>query len=387
MGGAVSAATKVVGNFANVLRGGGGGGGGGGFFGSIFGGGGGGGWNPLGDIGNFVNNTVESAGKTVEAIVKNPLPVIETIALTYMGVPPNVAAAAVSAANGGDIKQIATAYIAVSAGSAAAESAGVSATSAGASTEMAKIASSATGASAATVTSALASGKPLDKALEAGLASGALAGATTGVIEETKAALAPPETGQGIKAVPGQGTQLLGDQSSVSGLGLTDKVPTGGGQGLTVDPNIILPASLAQYGTDTGKVRGTDTGGLQPAYTSASDYLTPPSFDPSLAPPTPYQEPKTVTQTPEPVISKTTESVARPIVSGALSEVFGLGPKIPGAPSAGGSAPVTQGTATGTTVGLTGERGAGEIESKETGQARKNVWNEASLRLKDALGV
>jgi hypothetical protein len=41
----------------------------------------------------------------------------------------------------------------------------------------------------------------------------------------------------------------------------------------------------------------------------------------------------------------------------------------------------------GTTVGLTGERGAGEIESKETGKKRKNVWNEASLRLKDALGV
>jgi hypothetical protein len=339
------------------------------------------------NVGKGIEKAGKGISKTAEAIVKNPLPVIETIALVSVGVPPNVAAAAVSAANGGDIKQIATAYIAVSAGSAAAESAGVSATSAGASTEMAKIASSATGASAATVTSALASGKPLDKALEAGLASGALAGATTGVIEETKAALAPSETGQGIKVVPGQGTQLLGDQTSVSGLGLTDKVPTGGGQGLTVDPNIILPASLAQYGTDTGKVRGTDTGGLQPAYKSASDSLTPASFDTSVAPPTPYQEPKTVTQTPEPVISKTAESVARPIVSGALSEVFGLGPKIPGAPSAGGSAPVTQGTATGTTVGLTGERGAGEIEGKETGQTRKNVWNEASLRLKDALGV
>ena len=47
----------------------------------------------------------------------------------------------------------------------------------------------------------------------------------------------------------------------------------------------------------------------------------------------------------------------------------------------------TTGTTTGTTTGLTGERGAGEIESKETGKKRKNVWNEASLRLKDALGV
>ena len=41
----------------------------------------------------------------------------------------------------------------------------------------------------------------------------------------------------------------------------------------------------------------------------------------------------------------------------------------------------------GTTSGLTSSRGAGEIESAATGKKRKNVWNEASLRLKDALGV
>jgi hypothetical protein len=41
----------------------------------------------------------------------------------------------------------------------------------------------------------------------------------------------------------------------------------------------------------------------------------------------------------------------------------------------------------GTSGGLTSTRGAGELESKETGKARKNVWNEESLRLKDALGI
>lgn len=45
------------------------------------------------------------------------------------------------------------------------------------------------------------------------------------------------------------------------------------------------------------------------------------------------------------------------------------------------------GSTTGITTGLAGERGAGEIEGKETGKERQNVWNEASLRLKDALGV
>jgi hypothetical protein len=339
----------------------------------------------MGGVVKAVGKAVSYVGNVVENVVENPLPVIETIALSAIGVPPPVAAAVVSAANGGDIKQIATAYIAVSVGSEAASAAGAGATSAGVSAETAKIVSSAAGASTATVTSALASGQPLDKALEAGLTSGALAGGTTGVIEAGKTALAPPETGAGIKAVPGQGTQLLGDQTSVSGLGLTEKVPTGGGQGLTVDPATVLYTS--QFAPSTGKVRGTEEGGLQPAYKSASDYLTPPSFDTSVAPSTTYQEPKTVTQTPEPVISKTTESLARPVISSGLSELFGLGPKVPGAPSAGGSAPVAQGATTGTTTGLTSARGEGEIESKESGKARQNVWNEASLRLKDALGV
>ena len=346
----------------------------GGFIGEVF--------NPVVDP---VVNTIE---KTIGNVLANPLPVVETIALTSVTGDPTVAAAAVSALNGGDPKQIATAAVAAYAGQEASSAANAEATSSGASASTAKIASSAVGASTATVTSALASGQPLDKALEAGLTSGALAGGTTGVIEAGKAVSASPYTGQGVKVVPGQGTQLFGDQTSVNSLGFTDKVPTGGGQGLVVDPNTILPSSLAKYGTNTGQVRGTEEGGLQPAYKSASDYLTLPSFDPSLAPPTPYKDPTTVTETQEPVISKTTEALARPIISGALSDLFGLGPKVPGAPSAGdsASAPISQGVTSGTTTSLTGERGAGEIEG-EGGTNRKNVWNEESLRLKDALGL
>ena len=44
------------------------------------------------------------------------------------------------------------------------------------------------------------------------------------------------------------------------------------------------------------------------------------------------------------------------------------------------------GSALGTT-GLTSYRGAGEIEGAGTGKARRKVWNEESLKLKDALGV
>jgi len=68
----------------------------------------------------------------------------------------------------------------------------------------------------------------------------------------------------------------------------------------------------------------------------------------------------------------------------------------------GGKAPKTPGRQTtdlGTTLqapfyptstlgqALTGYRGAGEIEGKKSGKPRQNVWNEESLRLKDALGL
>jgi hypothetical protein len=42
---------------------------------------------------------------------------------------------------------------------------------------------------------------------------------------------------------------------------------------------------------------------------------------------------------------------------------------------------------TGLTQALTASRPAGEIDADPTGKKRQNVWNEASLRLKDALGI
>jgi hypothetical protein len=347
-------------------------------------------------VGSGIESVVSGVVETAEAIAEDPLPTIATAALIYVGVPPEVASAAVTAANGGSVEQIATAYVVSAAGSQAAQSASAGATSAGSSATTAKIAASAAGASTATTLKELDNGKPLGEALESGLKSGVVAGSTTGVIEAGQSALAPPETGQGIKAVPGKSSQLLkdsglgepgitepsllGDQTKVSGLGLTDKVPTGGGQGLVVDTSVVLPTSLKRYDTDRSRVRGTEEGGLQPAYTSAGDSS-------GITPSTPYQEPRTVTEIPKRPISPTTEALARPLIAGGLSELFGFGPKVPGAPSVGDSSGITQTTTTGTTVGLTGTGGAGEIESKESGKKRSNVWNEESLRLKDALGV
>jgi len=129
-------------------------------------------------IGNVINNTIQSIGNTIQAIIKNPLPVIETAALITVGVPPSVASAAVTAVNGGSPKDIVnagiTAYAATSiAGSVASQlPEGTSATTV-------KIVSSAAGADAATTIKSLASGKSLDVALQDGLVAGASAGAGT----------------------------------------------------------------------------------------------------------------------------------------------------------------------------------------------------------------
>jgi len=76
-------------------------------------------------------------------------------------------------------------------------------------------------------------------------------------------------------------------------------------------------------------------------------------------------------------------------------DLFVYGGKTPKAPTTPGRQTTNLGTTLQapfyptSTLGqaLTGYRGAGEIEGKKTGKPRKNVWNEESLRLKDALGL
>jgi hypothetical protein len=73
-------------------------------------------------------NLIENVGDVAENILKDPLPTIATIALTAVGVPYPVAAAAVTAAQGGSIEDIAisaaTAYVGQQVGQFAGEAAG-----------------------------------------------------------------------------------------------------------------------------------------------------------------------------------------------------------------------------------------------------------------------
>lgn len=83
--------------------------------------------NPFKAADNLVSGAgdlLKSAGDTVASIVKNPLPVIETVALVSVGVDPITANAIVSAANGGNMEQIALSAAAAYAGQQIGEYAG-----------------------------------------------------------------------------------------------------------------------------------------------------------------------------------------------------------------------------------------------------------------------
>ena len=72
--------------------------------------------NALSSIGSGVENTFQQVEQIGQNIINNPLPTIETVALNAVGVPYPVAAAAVSAANGGSIENIAISAAAAYAG-------------------------------------------------------------------------------------------------------------------------------------------------------------------------------------------------------------------------------------------------------------------------------
>ena len=72
--------------------------------------------NPVDELRNFTGGLVETGRSItggiaggVENIIRNPLPVIETAVLISVGVPPVMASAAVTAANGGNLEDIALA--------------------------------------------------------------------------------------------------------------------------------------------------------------------------------------------------------------------------------------------------------------------------------------
>jgi hypothetical protein len=73
-------------------------------------------------VGDVVEKAVDTIGNVVEAVVNDPLPVLLSVAGSFVGIPPAITMGAITAARGGDLEDIAlsmgTAYFAPSVGGA-----------------------------------------------------------------------------------------------------------------------------------------------------------------------------------------------------------------------------------------------------------------------------
>jgi hypothetical protein len=74
------------------------------------------------DVVDFVGDAVEKVGDVVQAVIDDPLPVLLSVAGSFVGIPPAITMGAVTAARGGDLEDIAlsmgTAYFAPTVGNA-----------------------------------------------------------------------------------------------------------------------------------------------------------------------------------------------------------------------------------------------------------------------------
>jgi hypothetical protein len=335
-------------------------------------------------VASGIGQAAKNIGKALGNIVKKPLPVIETIGLTLAGVPPPIASAAVAAANGAKVGDIALAAATVYAGGQVGAAAGESAAAAGSSASTAQIAASAAGASTAAVTKALATGQPLDQAISSALTAGVIGGTAAGAVEGIKAGTTERVPGLGIKAIPGEGTQLFAPDQQ--GYGITSRVPTEGGQGIFADPNVVLPASLAAYATPPSQVKAGAGGQVVPRYTAAGDYLTPTGMEA-------YNLPQNIPQKVGPGmdvggLSKEGEQAARTLIGYGLGSAFqpvsqqsqtssarGGGATLTGISSA---TPAAGSEALGQALRI-GDPGA-PIFGGEKDKGKKSGWNVESLR-------
>ena len=74
------------------------------------------------DVVDFVGDAIETVGDVVQAVIDDPIPVLLSVAGSFVGIPPPVTMGAITAARGGDLEDIAlsmgTAYFAPQVGSA-----------------------------------------------------------------------------------------------------------------------------------------------------------------------------------------------------------------------------------------------------------------------------
>ena len=336
--------------------------------------------NPISDLGNAVNKAVKQVGDVGQAIINNPLPIIETSVLTAalgpegialssaIGAPATaaVSAAAVEAANGGNVNQIATAAASAGVGSEVtqlvAPEVGPSPIS-GAATNSTNPLASAAGGAAGGATQAALTGQDVAKGA---LTGGAVSGLASAGAQEVSSLTSPgPMSGTGLtvptNALP-QVSQFEDAPTSTEGLKLPSSVLTG---------ETVAPAE-------------PQAPGIQ--YTLSPTVFTPGGVDYGFTRATPTD---TLTSTPQ-----TTPGMS-PEAQSALQSVFGFGlstalaPKSPGlgAISASTTGVGSSGGSTGTTSSTTGGSPGGTELDPSTGKAPELAWGDKYSSLKEGLNV
>jgi uncharacterized membrane protein YtjA (UPF0391 family) len=321
------------------------------------------------------NISLSGTIKTLAPIIAIVYPPAAIVVGEYLGFT-GVAAAAAGAATINAATTLATGGTAEDAlKSAAVAAAGAGASSAvasqlaqtGANTAAVSIGSAAAGGGAAGGVQAAETGQNIGE----GILKGATAGAVTAGLT------------QGVKDVYAAGQQYEASQPGYVPPVDYSIVPpeTGGGQGVKATVNTSPGYNLALTSGEPGIKATPSKSGYDLVTPSTTTFTTSdatsaagePALKSTGSAPDAFKAPSPLSDT---LAKGVGQSLAKTLLQGSSPII------------AAAAAPAEAGGATtGTSVGLTGAGGAGEIESKESGKKRSSVWNEESLRLKDALGV
>lgn len=232
-------------------------------------------------VSSAVSKVASATEKAVSNVIKNPLPVIETVVLTSVGVPAPVASAAVTAANGGSVKDIAISAGASYVGTKAGEVGAYGAASTGTTSDtLVKAAASATGASTQAVLTGLAKGQGLNDALSSGLKSGVTAGLTTSAIEGVKSVVNPELTTAGTAPVIERGTSETGEPMQQVYGGQSFPISETAATGQATSEPLIGGTSSSLLSSALGK-------GIYSGLFGSTPSLSQPTTVTKTAPPTP----------------------------------------------------------------------------------------------------
>jgi len=235
------------------------------------------------DIGNAVNTVVNDVSNVVTTVVDNPIPIIETVAVTLalgpegldlastIGAPATAAVsnAAVTAANGGSVDDIARAAAAAAAGSYVSTSVGGSVagtTPDATTTTLGNITGSAAGSAAQTAVMGGNASTILQNALAGGAAAGTAAGASALGAGTTTANVLGGAVGGGTQAGGNTLSALTGAAGgaarSVSPTGATTTTPTKTADVIDISQGTIVggPGGLPPNSFQPGTVTQTATG-------------------------------------------------------------------------------------------------------------------------------